>query len=160
MPPTLSRRRMGTIHERLLLSAHRRRRYSSGERRKNRSSFFPHLNSDYKRRAHKRAKKYQICVSNNIIRIFIPSKTDIFWLQKLTRLDRKKKLLVLDLDECLIHKFYDRRSNARESLRPYLQHFLRHAYRKYNLILWSASSMTRIRSTMDRLGLSNQHDFR
>lgn len=51
-----------------------------------------------------------------------------------------KKLLVLDIDYTL----FDHRSvaeNALQLMRPYLHEFLTEAYKDYDLIIWSATSM-------------------
>jgi len=67
-------------------------------------------------------------------------------------------MLVLDLDSTLIYKFCDKNTKECESLRPHLHHFLSRAYEKYNLVLWSASDMTRIKKIMKRLHL-NEHKY-
>ncbi|XP_050698531.1 ubiquitin-like domain-containing CTD phosphatase 1 [Eriocheir sinensis] len=70
-----------------------------------------------------------------------------------------KKLLVLDIDYTL----FDHRSTAEtgaELMRPYLHEFLTSAYKDYDIVIWSATSMKWIVEKMKLLGVSNHPDYK
>nr|XP_018911099.1 PREDICTED: ubiquitin-like domain-containing CTD phosphatase 1 [Bemisia tabaci] len=70
-----------------------------------------------------------------------------------------KKLLVLDIDYTL----FDHRSPAEsgvELMRPYLHEFLTSAYRDYDIVIWSATSMKWIEEKMKLLGVSKHVDYK
>jgi len=75
-------------------------------------------------------------------------------------LNPKKKLLVLDLDHTLYNTKVEDSQPLEEILRPCLHFFLQKAYEQYNLVLWSASRMSRIRKTMKYLGLAKNTSYR
>lgn len=70
-----------------------------------------------------------------------------------------KKLLVLDIDYTL----FDHRSTAEtgyELMRPYLHEFLTSAYKDYDIVIWSATSMKWIEEKMKLLGVSSHPDYK
>ncbi|XP_033633536.1 ubiquitin-like domain-containing CTD phosphatase 1 [Asterias rubens] len=70
-----------------------------------------------------------------------------------------KKLLVLDIDYTL----FDHRSVAEHALelkRPYLHEFLTSAYKNYDIVIWSATSMKWIEVKMKELGVSSHTDYK
>ncbi|XP_075214018.1 ubiquitin-like domain-containing C-terminal domain phosphatase 1 [Lycorma delicatula] len=70
-----------------------------------------------------------------------------------------KKLLVLDIDYTL----FDHRSTAQtgaELMRPYLHEFLASAYKDYDIVIWSATSMKWIEEKMKLLGVSSHQGYR
>jgi ubiquitin-like domain-containing CTD phosphatase 1 len=70
-----------------------------------------------------------------------------------------KKLLVLDIDYTL----FDHRSAAEqpfELMRPYLHEFLTKAYKQYEIVIWSATSMKWIIEKMKLLGVSSHPDYK
>lgn len=70
-----------------------------------------------------------------------------------------KKLLVLDIDYTL----FDHRSTAEtgyELMRPYLHEFLTSAYKDYDIVIWSATSMKWIEEKMKLLGVSTHNDYK
>ncbi|XP_068664301.1 ubiquitin-like domain-containing CTD phosphatase [Aristolochia californica] len=70
-----------------------------------------------------------------------------------------KKLLVLDIDYTL----FDHRSaaeNPLELMRPYLHEFLTAAYAKYDIIIWSATSMKWVELKMGQLGVLNNPNYK
>ncbi|KAK9502035.1 hypothetical protein O3M35_012642 [Rhynocoris fuscipes] len=70
-----------------------------------------------------------------------------------------KKLLVLDIDYTL----FDHRSVAEkgyELMRPYLHEFLTAAYKDYDIVIWSATSMKWIEEKMKLLGVSAHSDYK
>ena len=70
-----------------------------------------------------------------------------------------KKLLVLDIDYTL----FDHRSTAQtaaELMRPYLHEFLTAAYEKYDIVIWSATSMRYIEAKMDELKVSSNPNYK
>ncbi|KAK4323488.1 hypothetical protein Pmani_005803 [Petrolisthes manimaculis] len=70
-----------------------------------------------------------------------------------------KKLLVLDIDYTL----FDHRSTAEtgaELMRPFLHEFLTSAYRNYDIVIWSATSMKWIEEKMKLLGVSSHPDYK
>lgn len=70
-----------------------------------------------------------------------------------------KKLLVLDIDYTL----FDHRSVAdcgSQLMRPFLHEFLTAAYRHYDIVIWSATSMKWIDEKMRLLGVSGHADYR
>ncbi|XP_067009192.2 ubiquitin-like domain-containing CTD phosphatase 1 [Anabrus simplex] len=70
-----------------------------------------------------------------------------------------KKLLVLDIDYTL----FDHRSAAEtgyELMRPYLHEFLTSAYKDYDIVIWSATSMKWIEEKMKLLGVSSHSDYK
>ncbi|CAB0015347.1 unnamed protein product [Nesidiocoris tenuis] len=69
------------------------------------------------------------------------------------------KLLVLDIDYTL----FDHKSAAEtgyELMRPFLHEFLKSAYRHYDIVIWSATSMKWIEEKMKLLGVSNHCDYK
>jgi len=77
-------------------------------------------------------------------------------LEPLNETRESKKLLVLDIDYTL----FDHRTpgeNAHELMRPYLHEFLSSAYERFDIVIWSATSMLWIKTKMQELGvLSNK----
>lgn len=70
-----------------------------------------------------------------------------------------KKLLVLDIDYTL----FDHRSvaeNALQLMRPYLHEFLTEAYKNYDIIIWSATSMKWISVKMRELGVEKNPNYK
>jgi len=70
-----------------------------------------------------------------------------------------KKLLVLDIDYTL----FDHRSSASsgvELMRPGLHEFLTAAYREYDIVIWSATSMKWIEEKMKLLGVTSHPDYK
>lgn len=70
-----------------------------------------------------------------------------------------KKLLVLDIDYTL----FDHRSTAQtaaELMRPYLHEFLTSAYKDYDIVIWSATSMKYIEAKMDELRVSKNPNYK
>ncbi|XP_038065125.1 ubiquitin-like domain-containing CTD phosphatase 1 isoform X1 [Patiria miniata] len=70
-----------------------------------------------------------------------------------------KKLLVLDVDYTL----FDHRSVAEHALelkRPFLHEFLTSAYKHYDIVIWSATSMKWIEVKMKELGVSSHQDYK
>jgi len=70
-----------------------------------------------------------------------------------------KKLLVLDIDYTL----FDHKSTAEnpmELMRPYLHQFLTAAYAKYDIMIWSATSMKWVELKMEQLGVLSNPDFK
>uniref|UniRef100_A0A0A9X4J1 Ubiquitin-like domain-containing CTD phosphatase 1 n=1 Tax=Lygus hesperus TaxID=30085 RepID=A0A0A9X4J1_LYGHE len=69
------------------------------------------------------------------------------------------KLLVLDIDYTL----FDHKSVAEsgyELMRPFLHEFLTSAYRHYDIVIWSATSMKWIEEKMKLLGVSSHPDYK
>lgn len=70
-----------------------------------------------------------------------------------------KKLLVLDIDYTL----FDNRTTAQsaiEIMRPYLHEFLTSAYRHYDIVIWSATSMRYIDAKMQELRVVNNPNYK
>lgn len=70
-----------------------------------------------------------------------------------------KKLLVLDIDYTL----FDNRTTAQsavEIMRPYLHEFLTSAYQKYDIVIWSATSMRYIEAKMQELRVVNNPNYK
>jgi len=70
-----------------------------------------------------------------------------------------KKLLVLDIDYTL----FDHRSTGQTALdlmRPYLHEFLISAYKDYDIVIWSATSMRYIEAKMDELKVSTNPNYK
>ncbi|CAL4972885.1 unnamed protein product [Urochloa decumbens] len=70
-----------------------------------------------------------------------------------------KKLLVLDIDYTL----FDHKSpaeNPKELMRPYLHQFLAASYSKYDIIIWSATSMKWVELKMEQLGVLGNPDYK
>ncbi|XP_034937252.1 ubiquitin-like domain-containing CTD phosphatase 1 [Chelonus insularis] len=70
-----------------------------------------------------------------------------------------KKLLVLDIDYTL----FDHRSVASsgiELMRPYLHEFLTRAYKHYDIVIWSATSMKWINEKMKLLGVTDNPNYK
>ncbi|XP_055896910.1 ubiquitin-like domain-containing CTD phosphatase 1 isoform X3 [Biomphalaria glabrata] len=70
-----------------------------------------------------------------------------------------KKLLVLDIDYTL----FDHRSTAEQAselMRPYLHEFLTEAYKKYDIVIWSATGMKWIETKLNLLGVSSHRDYK
>lgn len=84
----------------------------------------------------------------------IQKRIDSYKVAELNPLREGKKLLVLDIDYTL----FDHRSAAESGLmlmRPYLHEFLTEAYKNYDIVIWSATSMKWINEKMKILG--NHH---
>ncbi|XP_011311400.1 ubiquitin-like domain-containing CTD phosphatase 1 [Fopius arisanus] len=80
-------------------------------------------------------------------------------INELNPLRENKKLLVLDIDYTL----FDHRSVASsgsELMRPYLHEFLTRAYKHYDIVIWSATSMKWINEKMKLLGVSNNSNYK
>jgi ubiquitin-like domain-containing CTD phosphatase 1 len=85
--------------------------------------------------------KVQRRVKEYSVKVFNPPRPD-------------KKLLVLDIDYTL----FDHRSTAEsasELMRPYLHEFLTSAYKDYDIVIWSATSMKWVEEKMKLLGVSS-----
>jgi ubiquitin-like domain-containing CTD phosphatase 1 len=82
------------------------------------------------------------------------------FLQQLAPVSARKKLLVLDLDHTLFNNTVDKLEPVVETLRPYMDMFLERAFKNYNLVLWSASSMRRIKRKLEKLGLQDQKYYK
>lgn len=70
-----------------------------------------------------------------------------------------KKLLVLDIDYTL----FDHRSPAEtgyELMRPFLHEFLTEAYKEYDIVIWSATSMKWIEEKMKLLGVASNTAYK
>ncbi|KAK3908000.1 Ubiquitin-like domain-containing CTD phosphatase 1 [Frankliniella fusca] len=70
-----------------------------------------------------------------------------------------KKLLVLDIDYTL----FDHRSPAEtgyELMRPFLHEFLTEAYKDYDIVIWSATSMKWIEEKMKLLGVASHTAYK
>ena len=70
-----------------------------------------------------------------------------------------KKLLVLDIDYTL----FDHRTpgeNAQELARPYLHDFLSSAYKRYDIVIWSATSMLWVKTKMQELGVLSHPSYK
>ncbi|CAH9140195.1 unnamed protein product [Cuscuta epithymum] len=67
---------------------------------------------------------------------------------------RGKKLLVLDID----HTLSDH-TTSEDPMRPYLHEFLSVTYAKYDIIIWSASRMKKIKSKLEQLGVINSPNY-
>lgn len=82
-----------------------------------------------------------------------------YTINELNPLREGKKLLVLDIDYTL----FDHRSVAEsgiELMRPYLHEFLTCAYKHYDIVIWSATSMKWINEKMKLLGVTNNPDYK
>ncbi|XP_012287773.1 ubiquitin-like domain-containing CTD phosphatase 1 isoform X2 [Orussus abietinus] len=82
-----------------------------------------------------------------------------YTINELNPLREGKKLLVLDIDYTL----FDHRSVAEcgvELMRPYLHEFLTQAYKDYDIVIWSATSMKWINEKMKLLGVSNHPNYK
>ena len=80
-------------------------------------------------------------------------------IEELNPLRENKKLLVLDIDYTL----FDHRSVASSGIelqRPYLHEFLARAYKKYDIVIWSATDMKWINEKMKLLGVSSHPDYK
>lgn len=91
-------------------------------------------------------RKIQVCI-------------DRYAITELNPLREGKKLLVLDIDYTL----FDHRSVAEsgaELMRPYLHEFLTRAYKNYDIVIWSATSMKWINEKMKLLGVSNHPSYK
>ncbi|XP_042226005.1 ubiquitin-like domain-containing CTD phosphatase 1 [Homarus americanus] len=95
--------------------------------------------SEYLLKVEKRVKEYEVKILNEM--------------------RPGKKLLVLDIDYTL----FDHRSTAEtgaELMRPYLHEFLTSAYKNYDIVIWSATSMKWIKEKMKLLGVSSHPDYK
>ncbi|XP_059469165.1 ubiquitin-like domain-containing CTD phosphatase 1 [Neocloeon triangulifer] len=72
-------------------------------------------------------------------------------------LEKKKKLLVLDIDRTLL---FDSSPSAPIKLRPEMHKFLEKASLDYNIGLWSDSKMRRITSLIKRLRMDHQKSYK
>ncbi|EFN79180.1 Ubiquitin-like domain-containing CTD phosphatase 1 [Harpegnathos saltator] len=82
-----------------------------------------------------------------------------YMITELNPLREGKKLLVLDIDYTL----FDHKSVAEsgaELMRPYLHEFLTRAYKYYDIVIWSATSMRWINEKMKLLGVSNHPNYK
>ncbi|KAI4487596.1 hypothetical protein M0804_005745 [Polistes exclamans] len=89
----------------------------------------------------------------------IQKRIDHYTITELNPLREGKKLLVLDIDYTL----FDHRSTAEsgaELMRPYLHEFLTCAYKNYDIVIWSATSMKWINEKMKLLGVSNHPNYK
>lgn len=89
----------------------------------------------------------------------IQKRIETYKIQELNPLREGKKLLVLDIDYTL----FDHRSVAEsgiELMRPYLHEFLTSAYKNYDIVIWSATSMKWINEKMKLLGVTNHPDYK
>ncbi|KAG7200664.1 hypothetical protein KM043_001218 [Ampulex compressa] len=89
----------------------------------------------------------------------IQKRIDTYKIVELNPLREGKKLLVLDIDYTL----FDHRSVAEsgvELMRPYLHEFLTRAYKDYDIVIWSATSMRWINEKMKLLGVSKHSDYK
>lgn len=69
-----------------------------------------------------------------------------------------KKILLLDLDETLVHSQFDsQRKQLHVRVRPYAREFLEHCSKRWNLIAFTASSRSYAESILDRLDPLNQY---
>ena len=66
-----------------------------------------------------------------------------------------KKLLVVDIDHTIL-EYKDKVNHVR----PYLHEFLMIAYQHYDIAVWSASSMTRIISTLRKVGVMDNNNYK
>ena len=98
-----------------------------------------HLRPEYIAKVERRVRDYKVEVKNP--------------------LREGKRLLVLDIDYTL----FDHRSVAdcgAQLMRPYLHEFLTSAYRDYDIVIWSATSMRWIDEKMKLLGVSKHPDYK
>ena len=89
----------------------------------------------------------------------IQKRIDHYIIVELNPLREGKKLLVLDIDYTL----FDHRSTAEtgvELMRPYLHEFLMQAYKEYDIVIWSATSMRWINEKMKLLGVSTHPHYK
>ncbi|XP_018341876.1 PREDICTED: ubiquitin-like domain-containing CTD phosphatase 1 [Trachymyrmex septentrionalis] len=89
----------------------------------------------------------------------IQIRIDRYIITELNSLRNDKKLLVLDIDYTL----FDHRSVAESGaqlMRPYLHEFLTRAYKNYDIVIWSATSMRWINEKMKLLGVSNHPNYK
>ena len=70
-----------------------------------------------------------------------------------------KKLLVLDIDYTLFD-FKSTAANAMQLKRPFLHEFLTEAYKHYDIIIWSATSMRWIEIKMSDLGVTTHAAYK
>ena len=89
----------------------------------------------------------------------IQKRIEQYNITELNPLREGKKLLVLDIDYTL----FDHRSVAEtgiELMRPYLHEFLTRAYKDYDIVIWSATSMKWINEKMKLLGVTNNPNYK
>lgn len=89
----------------------------------------------------------------------IQKRIDNYNVLELNPLREGKKLLVLDIDYTL----FDHRSVAEsgiELMRPFLHEFLTRAYKDYDIVIWSATSMKWINEKMKLLGVTNNANYK
>ncbi|XP_058797705.1 ubiquitin-like domain-containing CTD phosphatase 1 [Phymastichus coffea] len=89
----------------------------------------------------------------------IQKRIETYEIIELNPLREGKKLLVLDIDYTL----FDHRSVAEtglELMRPFLHEFLTSAYKNYDIVIWSATSMKWINEKMKLLGVSTHPDYK
>lgn len=89
----------------------------------------------------------------------IQNRIENYAITELNPLREGKKLLVLDIDYTL----FDHRSTAESGaalMRPYLHEFLTSAYKDYDIVIWSATSMRWIDRKMKLLGVSDHPDYK
>ncbi|XP_014220059.1 ubiquitin-like domain-containing CTD phosphatase 1 [Copidosoma floridanum] len=89
----------------------------------------------------------------------IQKRIETYKIEELSPLREGKKLLVLDIDYTL----FDHRSVAEsgiELMRPYLHEFLTSAYKNYDIVIWSATSMKWINEKMRLLGVTNNPNYK
>lgn len=89
----------------------------------------------------------------------IQKRIDTYNVQELNPLREGKKLLVLDIDYTL----FDHRSVAESGIqlmRPFLHEFLTRAYKYYDIVIWSATSMKWINEKMKLLGVTNNPNYK
>lgn len=89
----------------------------------------------------------------------IQVRIDRYAIAELNPLREGKKLLVLDIDYTL----FDHKSvaqNGSELMRPYLHEFLTRAYKYYDIVIWSATSMRWINEKMKLLGVTTHPNYK
>ncbi|XP_008546022.1 ubiquitin-like domain-containing CTD phosphatase 1 isoform X1 [Microplitis demolitor] len=88
----------------------------------------------------------------------IQKRIENYKIEELNAPRENKKLLVLDIDYTL----FDHRSVASsgiELMRPFLHEFLTRAYKHYDIVIWSATSMKWINEKMKLLGVTDNPNY-
>lgn len=72
-----------------------------------------------------------------------------------------KKCLVVDIDLTILGNKYinDPLRDPRRSMRPYLHSFFTKTYKYYDIMIWSASEMRRVKHVMERLEVLSHPDY-
>ena len=77
-------------------------------------------------------------------------------LAALSDIDPSKKVLLLDLDETLVHSQFDQvKKQLHVKVRPFAREFLEHCSKLWNLVAFTASNRTYAESILDRLDPNN-----